>query len=133
MSKRTKFLIYALIYILFMIIIRYTLSHAHGFLIDHCLIFFLVTSSALGYFHGFVFKFDFSIVFVAIFMMLFIGQITPPAMGFRLYQFTDFYYISASTIFMLGFDILGSLRKTHLIQKEIFLERQQQERNKKIK
>ena len=107
MSKNTKLIIYSLIYILFMIIIRYTLSHAHGFLIDHCLMIFLAIAALLGYFHGFIFKFNFTIVFVAIFMMLFIGQMTPPSRGFIEYSFIDFYYVSAATIFMLVADIAG--------------------------
>ena len=132
MSKNTKLIIYSLIYILFMIIIRYTLSHAHGFLIDHCLMIFLAIAVVLGYFHGFIFKFNFTIVFVAIFMMLFIGQMTPPSRGFIEYSFIDFYYVSAATIFMLVADIAGPIRKTHLIQKEIFLEQLEKEKNAKL-
>ncbi|MDU4571830.1 MAG: hypothetical protein E6Y45_04000, partial [Finegoldia magna] len=72
------------------------------------------------------------IVFVAIFMMLFIGQMTPPSRGFIEYSFIDFYYVSAATIFMLVADIAGSIRKTHLIQKEIFLEQLEKEKNAKL-
>lgn len=63
-------------------------------------------------------------------MMLFIGQMTPPSRGFIEYSFIDFYYVSASTIFMLVADIAGSIRKTHLIQKEIFLEQLEKEKRR---
>ncbi len=132
MSKRVKFIIYALIYVVFMIVIRIVLSTAHGFLIEHCLMIFLTVSVIMGYIHGYNFKFNFNILFVAIFMMLFIGQLTPMSKGFKVYDIMDFVYVSASTIFMIAADIAGHIKRMHEIQKECFEEQLEMERKSRL-
>lgn len=120
LNKKNDFMLYAISYFLFMIAIRYVLSNGYGFIINHCFIFFIIFSIIFGFLHGFRRGFNINIVFLSIFIMLFIGIITPKSVFFKVYSFVDFYYIATCTILILLFDIIGSIRRKHLIIKECY-------------